>query len=75
MLSPQTKEEVMGQFLTGTRSVQSRIKTHGERVKMLRLMAEAQKALINRHWHFMDEETKKRAEAVKAGTYHGQVVK
>ena len=36
---------------------------------------DAQIILINRHLPYMDIETRRRAEQVKAGTYHGQAIK
>ena len=74
MLSPQTKEEIMGDFLRGTRSVASRLDSHGARISHMRKMSDYQRALIDSHWHEMDDETKKRATLVKAGDYYGQVI-
>jgi hypothetical protein len=74
MLSPQTKEEIMGDFLKGTKSVVSRMSSHGAKTAMLRKMSDRQKAMIDSHWHEMDDETKKRATLVKSGDYHGQLI-
>ena len=75
MLSPQTKEEIMSDFLKGTKSVKSRMDSHGAKVAMLREMSDRQRAMIDSYWDTFDDETKKRATLVKSGDYVGRRIK